>query len=80
MKRGTLGQRAFCPLMKSALFAAAFALSAAAGETLPLIVWGTLSEDDATAARYVEILKTGACYEYAKTERIDTAGGVFYDS
>ena len=32
------------------------------------------------AARYVEILKSGARYEYEATERIGTSGGVFFDS
>jgi len=32
------------------------------------------------AARYVEILKTSARYEYEMTKRIDTEGGTFYDS
>ena len=32
------------------------------------------------AARYAEILKSGARYEYETTERIGTSGGVFFDS
>lgn len=39
---------------------------------LPMAKW--------EAAKYVEILKTRACYEYAKTKRLDTSGGTFYDS
>jgi S-ribosylhomocysteine lyase len=39
---------------------------------LPMAKW--------EAARYVEILKTRACYEYGMTKRLDTTGGVFYDS
>ena len=37
---------------------AVLALSAAA-ETLPLIVWGTLAEEDATQARYAEMKEAG---------------------
>ena len=32
------------------------------------------------AARYAEILKTKACYEYPVSRRIETKGGTFYDS
>jgi hypothetical protein len=32
------------------------------------------------AARYVEKLKSGARYEYEMARRLDTSGGVFYDS
>lgn len=39
---------------------------------LPMAKW--------EAAKYVELLKTRARYEYDRTERLDTAGGVFYDS
>jgi S-ribosylhomocysteine lyase len=39
---------------------------------LPMAKW--------EAAKYAGILKNGAGYEYGKTERIGTAGGVFYDS
>ena len=39
---------------------------------LPMAKW--------EAVRYVEILKTSARYEYEMTKRIETAGGVFYDS
>jgi len=39
---------------------------------LPMAKW--------EAARYVEILKTDARYEYEMTKRIDTQGGTFYDS
>ena len=39
---------------------------------LPMAKW--------EAARYVEILKTNARYEYEMTKRIDTQGGTFYDS
>jgi S-ribosylhomocysteine lyase len=39
---------------------------------LPMAKW--------EAAKYVDVLKSGACYAYAKTERIETNGGVFYDS
>ena len=39
---------------------------------LPMAKW--------EAKRYVEILKTSVCYEYAMTQRIDTQGGTFYDS
>ena len=39
---------------------------------LPIAKW--------EAARYVEILKTSARYEYEMTKRIDTEGGTFYDS
>ena len=39
---------------------------------LPMAKW--------EAAKFVEILKTRVCYEYETTERLDTAGGVFYDS
>ena len=39
---------------------------------LPIAKW--------EAARYVEVLKSGARYEYETTRRIDTSGGVFYDS
>jgi S-ribosylhomocysteine lyase len=39
---------------------------------LPMAKW--------EAARYVEILKTRACYEYGKTKRIGTKGGVFFDA
>ncbi len=39
---------------------------------LPMAKW--------EAARYAEILKTTASYEYEKTERPGTAGGAFYDS
>ena len=39
---------------------------------LPMAKW--------EAARYAEILKSGARYEYERTERIATSGGVFFDS
>ena len=39
---------------------------------LPMAKW--------EAARYVEILKTRPSYEYARTKRLDTASGAFYDS
>ena len=39
---------------------------------LPMAKW--------EAARYVEILKTNAHYEYEMTKRVDTQGGTFYDS
>ncbi len=39
---------------------------------LPMAKW--------EAARYVEILKTSACYEYPMTKRLDTADGVFFDA
>ncbi len=39
---------------------------------LPMAKW--------EAARFVEVLKTSACYEYAKTKRIATVGGVFHDA
>jgi len=39
---------------------------------LPMAKW--------EAARYVDVLKTSACYEYELTKRLDTAAGVFYDS
>ncbi len=39
---------------------------------LPMAKW--------EAAKYVEILKTGARYEYEMTKRLDTIGGTFYDS
>ena len=39
---------------------------------LPMAKW--------EASRYVEILKSGACYEYGRTARLATPGGVFYDS
>lgn len=39
-----------------------------------------LPEARREAAGYVDILKNRACFEYAKTERIETAGGTFYDS
>ena len=32
------------------------------------------------AARFVDILKNGARYEYPKTRRLETEGGTFYDS
>ena len=39
---------------------------------LPMAKW--------EAERYVEILKTGARYEYEMAKRIETEGGTFYDS
>ena len=39
---------------------------------LPMAKW--------EAARYAEILKNGACYDYPVSERLVTKDGVFYDS
>ena len=39
---------------------------------LPMAKW--------EASRYVEVLKSGARYEYETTERLATSGGVFFDS
>lgn len=39
---------------------------------LPMAKW--------EAAKFVEILKTSARYEYETTKRLDTAAGVFFDS
>ena len=39
---------------------------------LPMAKW--------EAAKYVEILKTCARYEYETTKRLNTSGGTFFDS
>ena len=39
---------------------------------LPMAKW--------EAARYAEILKTSACYDYPVAERLVTKDGAFYDS
>ncbi len=39
---------------------------------LPMAKW--------EAAKYAEVLKTSARYEYEMTKRLDTSGGTFYDS